>query len=307
MEKYKCEICGKNHSVYRSIESPIPELISEIPENEHEERIVEFKGLYVVDRKWILGNGYILIEMESLDEPIYYWQVWVSMSLIDFKNNLEKLTREEPIEVKGKLESHTPFYKKSKDLNVNVIIHVTDELELELEIRVVEESKIKTDQSKPISRERAIEIMQHIHHPELHKPPKVFDKSFHERLNKELDNVKLNYVEKNENFVVSLNAPDCTLFQIIHSNMLESNNNKDFGYGLHLSFDDSFEDSKDEIRRFKKQDYASDFNYHNLDEIPTYQINLQENKARLIELVETIVGEVYQRDIETIDLDAFEV
>ena len=271
------------------------------------DKIKELEGLFFVDNKWVLANGYILIEMESLDEPIYFWQVWVAISPLDFQNNLDKLEIREVFQVNGRLLSHIPFYERSKDLLVDVIIYPSDEFELEIEIRIDEESQFKNDQSKPISKERAIEIMQHIHHPELYKPAKVFDKPFNERLNKDLDNVKSNYLENNENFAVNISAPGFTLFQIIHSNMLESNNNKDFGYGLHLSFDDSFADSKDEIRRFKNQAYAADFDYHDLNEIPTYQINLQENKARLVELVGSIIEDVYQRDIETIEIDAFEV
>jgi hypothetical protein len=306
MEEYKCEICGKKHNVFRVLESPLPDLITEIPEEERESRVNELNGFYVVDRKWFLGNGYIHIEMEGLDEPIFYWQVWATISPDDFQNNLENLMNGKTVELRGRLQSEIPFYPKSKGLEAKVIIQATDD-EMLLEIRVDEDSKLKEDQSKPIKRGRVIELMQHIYHCELFKEKKEFDRTFDERLREELNYAENEYIKNEKDFAINISSPNSVLFQIISSRMLEISTNGKSGFGLHLSFDDSFEESKEEIEKFRKQDYSKDFEYHDLDDIPTYQIDLGKDKNRIEELVKRLIEDVYEQRIETIDTDNYEI
>ena len=140
MDKYKCEICGKEHNVFRILESPLPDLITEIPEEERDSRVEEVFGLYLVDRKWLLGNGYLYIELENLNDPIFYWQVWVSISPKEFQNCFEQLKVTDSVELNGILESELPFYPKSKGLEVTVQIYATNEFHLEI---IVEEDSEK--------------------------------------------------------------------------------------------------------------------------------------------------------------------
>lgn len=305
MEKYKCEICGKKHNVFRSLESPLPDLITDIPEKERESRVVEMEGFYVVDRKWFLGSGYILIEMENLDEPIFFWQVWATIAPNDFQDNLQNLINGQTVELSGRLQSEIPFYPKSKGLESKVIIQASDELAIE--IRVEEESKLKEDQLKPISKERVIELMQHINHQELFKEKKKFDKPFSERLKSELIFAEKEYLERKKDFAINISSTNSVLFQIINSKMLESNKNGNPGFGLHLSFDESFEESKEEIEKFRNQQYSKEFAYHDLDDIPTYQIDLGNDKERIEKLVKRLIDDVYEQEIETIETDNFEI
>lgn len=305
MEKYKCEICGKTHNVFRSLESPLPDLIADIPEEERESRLVEMEGFYIVDRKWFLGSGYILIEMENLDEPIFFWQVWATIEPNDFQDNLQNLINGQTIEIRGRLQSEIPFYPRSKGLESKVIIQASDELAIE--IRVEEESKLKGDQLKPITKERVIELMQHVNHHELFKEKKEFDKPFFERLKEELNYAEGEYIKKDKDFAINISSPNSVLFQIISSRMLEKNTNGISGFGLHLSFDDSFEESREELEKFRMQDYSKDFEYYDLDEIPTYQIDLGNDKERIGELVKHLIENVYGQETETIDTDNFEI
>ncbi len=305
MKKYKCEICGKNHNVYRGIESPLPDLISEIPEEERESRIHDMKGLCIIDKESLLGNGYILIDMENLDEPFFCWKVWVQISSEDFKNNLEQLKKGERVELNGELLSQIPFYSKSEGLKSKVIIQAFDELEIE--IKIDEDSKFKEDQSKPITKERVIEIMQRLNHHELFKDKEIFDKPFSDRLIDELVHAEKEYIQKDKGFAINISSPNTTLFQIVNSNMLESKEDNIKGFGLDLSFDESFEENLEEISKFKKQEYSKDFKFVILDNIPIYQVDMGTDKKRIEKLVKRIIEDVYEQEIKMVGIDSFEI
>ena len=145
-----------------------------------------------------------------------------------------------------------------------------------------------------------------MHHPELFKEKVIFDKPFSERLIDELDFAEREYIKKNKDFVINISSPSTTLFQILSSNMLESSDGNKKGFGLHLSFDESHEESLEEIKKFRDQEYSKEFEYHDLDEIPTYQIDLKTNKEQIKELVTKILEDVYEQDVEIIETDNFE-
>ncbi len=305
MENYKCEICGKKHDIFRGIESPLPDLLTDIPEEEKESRVNELNGLYIIDRKWILGKGYIYIEMEGLDEPIFCWQVWVTISPKDFQDNFENLMNGQTVELRGVLQSKLPFYKKSKGLESTLTIQASNELAIE--VLVIEKSKLKEDQLKLISESRVIEIMQMIYHPSERKERQNFEEPFDKRFLEELNNAEEEYIKKKRNFVINISNANTVLFQIVSNKILETNRIKKRGFGLHISFDDSFEEGIEEIAKFRSKEYAKNFDYHNLGNIPTYQIDLGTNRKRLEELVKKIVVDIYKEDIEIIETDNFEI
>jgi len=57
MEKYKCEKCGKSHTVYRSLEIPLPRVISRMSESEREKRVRVVNGFYYVDEELMFAHG----------------------------------------------------------------------------------------------------------------------------------------------------------------------------------------------------------------------------------------------------------
>ncbi len=89
--------------------------------------------------------------------------------------------------------------------------------------------------------------------------------------------------------------------------MLEVKGNEQSGFGLHLSFDGSFEESKTEIQIFRKQEYSKGFEYYDLDKIPTYQIDLGFDKERIEKLIKRILEDVYNQEIEKIEMDNYEI
>lgn len=298
MEKYKCEICGKNHEIYTRLESPLPELIAKIPEEERASRIKNFNNeFFVVDEKWFLGSGYIYIKLEGFEEPFFFWKVWSTISTIDYQKNLEKLKNGEVVELNGFLQSEIPFYSKSIGLKSKIKMQANEEMILE--IRIEEESKLKKDQSKPITEGRMIEIMRMLHHNPKRK--ENFDKPFKDRLLEQLENAEREYIANEKDFVINLSAGK-VLFQIISNKLLEKNRIYERGFGLHLSFDDSIE----EIAKFRSKDYSKEFDYYKLDEIPTYQIDLGKDKNQLEKLVVKIIIDVYEEDLEIIGTDHFE-
>lgn len=303
MKKFKCEICGKNHNVYAGLESPEPSMISDIPEEERTTRLEVFEPIYIVDGKYFFINGYILIHKENEEEPFFVWQVWMSVALEEFRSKAKNFEHGKVMEIEGHLEIELPFYENSKDMVVKAIIDTTKE-EVLIE---AEEGQLKQDQSKPITKERVIEIMQRMHHPELHKEKTVFDKPFETRLSNMLDRVEHDFIAKDKDFVINIASPRVVLFQVVSRRILESTLDEKRGFGLHLSFDDSFEESLEEIKKFRATTYSNDFQYYDLDNIPTYQIDVKEDKKQLEHLVKKIVQEVYQEDAENIELDVFEI
>ena len=89
--------------------------------------------------------------------------------------------------------------------------------------------------------------------------------------------------------------------------MLEISKNKEEGFGLHLSFDESFESAKEELANFRKQDYLKEFDYHEFDEIPSYQIDLGRDTNQINEIVKQLIIDVYEQDIELVEIETFEI
>jgi len=65
------------------------------------------------------------------------------------------------------------------------------------------------------------------------------------------------------------------------------------GFGIHLPFDNSIEESKVLVERFTRLEYTNQFELHLLDGITTYQLDLGVDEKQLQELVEKSIQEVY--------------
>jgi len=268
---------------------------------EREKRINKFGDFYSVDNNLLFVKGYIYVDLENYESPFFYWSTWASISREDFLKNLEEIKLGEIKKFKGKLENELPFYLNSFGLNIRVVIQLTNE-NIHIIIIADEECKLKKDQLNPITEKRAIELMQMLnHHPKKEKS--VFlNKPFKQRLSKELETMEKELIMNKKDFAINIST-ETVLFQIVSNKVLELNTNKERGFGLHLSFDES----KEELAKFRSKEYSEEFSYHDLDEIPTYQIDLGMDKNRLEELVNKIIIDVYQEEITTIKIDNFEM
>lgn len=305
MEKYKCSICGKEHKIYRGLEMPAPDRIFELSEEERKSRVKKWDGFYFLDDKYFFVNGYINIALENHEFPFFYWKVWASISHKQFLEKLDELKTGKKIEFDGNLEDSLLFYPNSKGLKLKAYIRLTNE-DIIIEFVIVEDSILKNDQAKPISKDRMIELMEIFCHNKANRDKK-FDKPFSDRLRYEMLNAENIYIDKNKDFTINVCGKNEVLFQIVSNAMLESGLENKKGFGLHLSFDQSFDDCKKEIKKFRKTKYANEFDYHELDEIPTYQIDVGNDKKRLEELIKGLIIEVYEEELELIDLDNFEI
>lgn len=304
MEKYKCEICGKNHTVYRSLKAPLPRLILEIPEKERKRRVKESEPFCSLDKITFFINGYVNIDLKDHKSPFFYWKVWASISKEDFFKQLDQLRDGKIIQLEGVLENELPFYTSSRGMNVDVLVQGGDE-DLIVEFKIKEENELKHDQLNQIGKERVIEIMQTLHHSSIGEEQK-FETPFSDRLRSELLEVEKKYLKKGKDFIINIST-EMVLFQIISNQMLETNRTTGIGFGIHLSFDESNDEDYDEMTVFKEKDFSKQFDYHYLEGIPIYQIDLGKDKKHLEELSKKLLIEVYQVDLDTIAIDSFEM
>lgn len=139
------------------------------------------------------------------------------------------------------------------------------------------------------------------------KQAELADKSFEERLEEILILTENKYKSSYRNFGINFSHGRMVIFQMIKRNLLENSENQEFGYGIHLSFDDTFPETKGELDRFTNSDFADKFHRHAWDGIPTYQLDLKTDKEQIIDMAKKIIETVYQREVSKIEIDEFEI
>jgi hypothetical protein len=139
------------------------------------------------------------------------------------------------------------------------------------------------------------------------KQAELANKSFDERLEEILILTENKYKSSNRNFGINFSHGRMVIFQMIKSTLLENSENNEFGYGIHVSFDDSFPETKGELERFANSDFANKFHRHVWDGIPTYQLDLKTDKEQIIDMTKKIIETVYEREMSKIEIDEFEI
>ncbi|MCP4267077.1 MAG: hypothetical protein GY777_16155, partial [Candidatus Brocadiaceae bacterium] len=76
------------------------------------------------------------------------------------------------------------------------------------------------------------------------KQAELANKSFDERLEEILILTENKYNSSNRNFGINFSHGRMVIFQLIKRTLLENSENNEFGYGIHLSFDDSFPETE---------------------------------------------------------------
>lgn len=304
METYTCTICGKTHKIFPEFDSPLPQILRNIDEEEYDKRVEESNGQYFIDKELMLMKGTIQIHLKGEVEPFFYWQVWVSVTKENFNKTLEDVkkvgvSKTDSLCFKGQLESELYFYDRFINLSVDLKSNGKDVSYFFVEI--VEDSILKEDQINGVSKERVMEVMNDfIYHSRKHQNLKS-DKPFSERFDEVVKAIQQKSISKGDDFIINISSTSGshTLFQIISSRMLE-NPKESLGFGLHLSFDDSFSESIEELRLFKQTTYYKDFDNIILDDIATSQIDIGNDLERLKGLVAKLYVDVYQEDFENI-------
>ena len=301
MEKYKCDICKKNHTIHYGVGHYIPEIVDEILNGKRDEDLRQEGHMYIIGNEKVLINGTIYVEVKELSTHLY-WQVWVDITKEAFFNAVENKA---DYRIRGHLTSDSLFYDNMNELVVWLLLG-EDKSSTEV---IIDDEKhpLYQDQKEGISKERLLELMQRIHHPELHKGTIIPDEPFSERLLKELNLIENEYFKKGENCSINISSPGVILFQIVNRSLLECVKDQNDGFGLHLAFDDSDEEKEEERLRLEKQDYYSAFTFCHLDEVPIYQIDLENDKYQIIALSEKLLKDVYMQDLKTVEIDHFEI
>lgn len=230
MEEYKCHICEKKHSVYYSSKGGIPKLLLEIQMNEEHDRIEELSDDFLlIDKEKVFVRGNIIIETNFSEDPIFH-EAWISIPLNQYLEQIEALNGNSILELTGEVASELPFFQNLVGLAAKWRY---SENQGYAKIDIIDESQLKNDQSKPVSKDRVIEMMQLIHHPKLHEKKKIFEKTFQERFNEIITKAKSEFSAKSKLFLIDISNLKEVLLQFIPSEMLliESAN----GVGLHLS------------------------------------------------------------------------
>lgn len=300
MDKYKCNICGKNHSIYFGFESLESETILEIPESERKNRVIKVGNLSVVDNQLIIVRGNLFVKCNELEETYLYFDVWVKIKTEDFQKKIEEYEKDkvnyDPTLI-GKLESQLILYDDTKNIEVEVTNYEHDKVDTLVKV-LKKNHQLEIDQRNGISNERLIELMEKIHH--RRKIENSSSKPIEELFNEIFEKALSGYIMKDKLFYINVVKDSMTLFQIISNNLLETGKVKESGFGLHLPFDNS---ENNELEKFKRIDNISDFDFMILDEIPTYQINLERDKKKLLQLIKLISKEVYEEEEVWFDIE----
>ncbi|WP_367391478.1 DUF2199 domain-containing protein [Lewinella sp. LCG006] len=303
MERYNCKVCGKKHPVFHGMKSPIPSILSELSEQEWKVRVVENDGGYLLDGAYVILDGYIQIfHKNDTSRAIFNWQVWVSFPVSEFMAKIPLVEKEEEVSIKGRLESELIFYDKSVGLRVETLNIASKDFRV---IKVIEESEVRADQNQLIDDDRVTEIMSRIHHREIYEPPVSFDVPFYRRLKEELALCNAKY--QPGHFIVNISTSKRVLFQLIPREFLEGQNNSKQGYGLHVVFNYDDEASMELLERFKEIAEGSDWLFHEIDGVPTYQIDLHEEEEKLQQIAVELLKKVYLMEESQIEIDSFEV
>jgi hypothetical protein len=120
---FKCGRCGKYHDelpLHYGVEAPLA--YYDVPEDERESRTLLSSDQCVIDEKYFFIVGNIDIPVLGHDQN-FSWDVWVSLSLKNFKRALELWTtpgRESEPPYFGWLSTSLPGYPETLNLKTHV-------------------------------------------------------------------------------------------------------------------------------------------------------------------------------------------
>lgn len=302
MEKYKCHICKKKHSVYYSSTGGIPKFLLEIRMNEELDRIEELStDFLLIDKVKVIVKGNIIVETEFTENPIFH-EAWISIPLNNYLSQVELAKCKQTLELTGEVASELPFFPNLVGLTAKWSYN---EKQGYAKIDIIAESQIKNDQAKPISKDRVIEMMQLIHHPELFKEKKIFKKPFQERLNEIVSKAKTEFSAKGKLFLIDISNLKEVVIQLISSEMLSNESNNKIG--LHLSNDEAngnFEEVQDRMAGLYEK---LKFRNFELDKIETYQKKYEFGDTNLFNEVKLICESVYDQNIDELEIEISEM
>ncbi|MCS5598736.1 MAG: hypothetical protein NZ707_03195 [Rhodospirillales bacterium] len=123
-------------------------------------------------------------------------------------------------------------------------------------------------------------------------------KSFEEKLLVALNEAETKFKAKHQDFLIDISYKIkfdgeemmSALIQILSRSVLNNVEDEEFGYGIHLAFDDELE----ALNRLKNVNNFTDYHYSLFDEsVHTYQLDVKSDKKAVITNAKLLIEEVY--------------
>ncbi len=156
---FECKTCGETHHGIPSFGAPSPYFASQIPADEHEQRVSLGTDDCVVDEQYYFVRGLIEIPVYGHDIP-FTWLAWVSLSFESYKLYVEYFEADKRSHVGpffGWLASDFPPYEQSC-LSLKTMVYLQDNFRRPIIQLEPTEHPLSLEQHHGISPERLIEI-----------------------------------------------------------------------------------------------------------------------------------------------------
>ena len=132
-------------------------------------------------------------------------------------------------------------------------------------------------------------------------------KSFEEKLDDILLTLEAKFRYSSQDFGINFSDGNSILLQIVRRSMLDTVKDKEFGFGIYLSFDETFSMDKEELKRFQKSAFKDLFEHHIWEGVSCYQLDVRNDKNRIKSISGTILEVVYLKGLSRIEIEACEM
>ena len=102
------------------------------------------------------------------------------------------------------------------------------------------------------------------------------------------------FEKSNNTFLINLIKDNVVVLQIVHGGLIEQVRTKENPFNF--SFNVTFDNEKDNQKKFTALEISKDFKYYEWDGIPCYALNVGNDKKKAEEIAITILSKVYGFD-----------
>ncbi len=302
MDKYRCNICNKEHTAYYSIDIPPPELLTKLIETNDDKRLYRMdENIYILNNVDLYIKGYVEIETLFSESNIAHF-TWMKIPVVDFAKSVEVIKEGHFAHMNGVIATKNPFFNDFQGLEAELTISAENIIG---SIAVKSNSQVKMDQAKPIGSARFIEMLQRIHHPDKKNIDKGDALPFRTRFTQALIDAKTEYTNASKYFFIDISDSSEVIFQLVSSELMKDPT--DGGIGLHISNDALNTNYVDIQSKMLSISTTLSIKMIVWDGVETYTKFYQYDDNSILEDVIYIAQQVYDANIEELDIDITEV
>ena len=312
MDRYRCNICNKEHTAYYSIDIPPPDFLTKLIQSKDEKRLYRMdENIYILDKVDLYIKGYIEIETSFSESNIAHF-TWMKIPVFQFTKSVEILKQGHAACMTGVIATENPFYSDFQGLKAELTVSPESIIG---SIAIKSNSQARIDQSKPINTDRFIEMLQRLHHPDKkdvekdHTDKKNIEKEaalpFRTRFTQALIDAKTEHSNVGRFFFIDISDSSEVIFQLVSSELMKDPT--DGGIGLHISNDASNTNYVDIQSKMLSISTTLSIKMIVWDGIETYTKFYQYDDNSILEDVIYIAQQVYDANIEELDIDITEV